>query len=64
MKNSTVQNREKARKEGLTQVELAAEIRRCAYRLYEKRGRVDGHALEDWDQAKAEVLESERRPAA
>jgi hypothetical protein len=64
VKNSTVQNRENARKEGLTQVELAAKIRRCAYRLYEKRGRVDGHAQEDWAQAEAEVLQSARRPTA
>jgi hypothetical protein len=57
-------NRDKVRNEGRTQVELAAEIRRCAYELYERRGRVDGHALEDWAQAEAEVLDSERRPAA
>ena len=64
MKNLTVANREKARNEGLTQVELAAEIRFRAYKLYEQRGRVDGHAREDWAQAEAEVLESQQRPAA
>lgn len=64
MKNLTIQSREKASKEGLTQVELAAEIRRRAYELYEKRGRVNGYAQEDWAQAEAEVLKSGQRPAA
>ena len=64
MKNLTVPNQEKARNEGLTQVELAAEIRLRAYKLYEQRGRVDGHAREDWAQAEAEILQSERRPVA
>ncbi len=64
MKNLTVPDREKARNEGLTQVELAAEIRLRAYKLYEQRGRVDGHAQEDWAQAEAEVLQSARRPTA
>lgn len=31
-------------------------IRRRAYELYEKRGRVNGHAEEDWLLAEAEVL--------
>jgi Protein of unknown function (DUF2934) len=31
-------------------------IRRRAYELYEKRGRQDGHAEEDWLRAEAEVL--------
>lgn len=64
MKNLTIQSREKAGMEGLTQVELAAEIRRRAYELYEKRGRLNGHAQEDWAQAEAEVLKSGQRPAA
>jgi hypothetical protein len=64
MKNLTVPIREKARNEGLTQVELATEIRLRAYMLYEQRGRVDGHAREDWVQAEAEILESEQRPVA
>jgi len=37
--------------------EVDAEIRRRAYELYERRGRVGGHALDDWLQAEAEVLE-------
>ena len=31
-------------------------IRQRAYELYEKRGREDGHAEEDWLHAEAEVL--------
>ena len=31
-------------------------VRRRAYELYEKRGRDDGHAEEDWLRAEAEVL--------
>lgn len=31
-------------------------IRRRAYELYEKRGRQDGHAVEDWLRAQAEIL--------
>jgi hypothetical protein len=64
MKNLTVQKRDKVRNEGLTQVERAAEIRLRAYKLYEERGRIDGHAQEDWAQAEAEVLGSKQRPDA
>ena len=64
MKSLTDPKRERTRNEGLTQVELAAEIRRRAYKLYEQRGRIDGHAQEDWAQAEAEVFESEQRPVA
>jgi hypothetical protein len=31
------------------------EVRSRAYRLYEERGREDGHALDDWLQADEEV---------
>jgi len=31
-------------------------IRLRAYQLYEERGRIDGHASDDWLQAEAEVL--------
>ena len=34
------------------------EIRLRAYDLYDQRGRADGHALEDWLQAEAEILRS------
>ncbi len=35
---------------------LEHEIRLHAYDLYQRHGRADGHALEDWLQAEAEVL--------
>ena len=31
-------------------------IRLRAYQLYEERGKVEGHALDDWLQAQAEIL--------
>ena len=31
------------------------EIRRHAYELYEERGREDGHDVEDWLRAEAEI---------
>ena len=36
--------------------DLEERIRNRAYDLYEKRGAQDGHALDDWLEAKAEVL--------
>ncbi len=35
--------------------ELQDEIRVRAYQLYERRGREDGHNLDDWLQAEAEL---------
>jgi hypothetical protein len=60
MKKLKAPSRENAGNEGYTQVELVVEIRRRAYKLYEQRGRADGHALEDWLQAEAEMV----RPTA
>ena len=40
--------------------ELEERIRLRAYELYEQRGRTDGHALDDWLQAQAELS---REPA-
>ncbi len=37
-------------------------IRLRAYQLYEERGRTDGHALDDWLQAEAEILSTRGRP--
>ena len=37
---------------------LEHEIRLRAYDLYEQRGRAEGHALEDWLRAEAEILKS------
>ena len=34
---------------------LEEEIRRCAYELYDERGREDGHDLDDWLRAEAEI---------
>ena len=31
-------------------------IRVRAYELYEQRGKIEGHALDDWLQAEAEIL--------
>jgi Protein of unknown function (DUF2934) len=36
--------------------ELEDRVRERAYQLYEKRGRAHGQALNDWLEAKAEVL--------
>jgi hypothetical protein len=55
MKQATAHDRDRVRDEGLTHIELVAEIRRRAYELYEQRGGTDGHALEDWLQAEADV---------
>lgn len=42
--------------------ELEQRIRNRAYDLYLQRGRGDGHALDDWLEAKAEVLEVVSNP--
>lgn len=34
---------------------LEEEIRRRAYALYEQRGRQDGHGIDDWLHAEAEL---------
>lgn len=36
--------------------ELEDRVRNRAYQLYEKRGCAPGHALDDWLEAKAEVM--------
>ena len=36
-------------------------IRVRAYELYEQRGRIDGHASDDWLQAEAEVLRAKKQ---
>ncbi len=38
-------------------------VRARAYELYEVRGRIDGHAEEDWLQAESEVAGSNERKA-
>jgi hypothetical protein len=39
-------------------------IRLRAYELYEARGREDGHALDDWLQAEAEILGTHQKATA
>lgn len=64
MKKPNVLHQHKPRNEGYTQVELAAEIRRRSYELFEQRGRTDGHAVEDWVQAAAEILRPKQAATA
>ena len=40
------------------------EIRRRAYELYEARGRGDGHDLEDWVEAEAEITRRAQKDVA
>lgn len=35
-------------------------IRACAFQLYEQRGRADGHDLDDWLQAEAELSQVQK----
>jgi len=50
---------------GKTAAEAVAERIRCrAYELYEERGREDGHEVEDWLRAEAEVIGRAERAAA
>jgi hypothetical protein len=64
MKNFTVPIKDTAKNEGYTQVELQARVRLRAYEIYQQRDRVDGHALDDWAQAEAEILQPLHRSAA
>jgi hypothetical protein len=43
---------------------MGERIRVKAYELYEKRGKRDGYALDDWLQAKAELTERKSLRAA
>lgn len=50
---------------GTTGAEAVVEqIRTRAYELYEERGHEDGHEMDDWLQAEAEVTGKTRRAAA
>jgi hypothetical protein len=40
--------------------ELRDQIRARAYQLYEQRGRDDGHSLDDWLQAEAELSQVQK----
>lgn len=45
-------------------IALEEQIRLRAYALYEARGREDGHELDDWLQAEAEILGTKQKAAA
>lgn len=49
---------------GLRTPELEAEIRARAYEIYEQRGRDEGHEIDDWLQAEAELTGKSRTAAA
>ena len=38
-------------------VDVTPQIAKRAYELYEKRGRKDGRAVQDWEQAEREIRE-------
>ena len=44
--------------------ELEHQIRLRAQELYEARGREDGHELDDWLRAEAEIMQKRARTAA
>jgi hypothetical protein len=43
---------------------IEEQIRRRGYELYEARGREDGHELDDWLQAEAEIIGTGQSAAA
>jgi len=45
-------------------IELLDRVRRRAYELYEQGGKVDGHDLEHWLQAEAELLQEDQNGVA
>ena len=47
----------------ITTHDEAENVRARAYELYEVRGKIDGHAEEDWLQAEGEVAGSNERNA-
>ena len=52
------------RRPSLTDAEVEEQVRQRAYELYEGRGRADGNAVDDWLQAKVEVLGSREAKTA
>ena len=48
----------------LQEFELQYQLRLRAYELYEKRGREDGHELEDWLRAEKEITQKKTRTIA
>ena len=47
-----------------TPVELEETVRRRAYEIYEQRGMAEGLEMDDWLEAEAELLETQRAPKA
>ena len=48
----------------MTETGIGEQIRQRAYVLYERRGRAEGNALDDWLQAEKEVLALREAKAA
>jgi len=55
--------REPSRKKSKSATSVEEKIRLRAYELYEQRGKVDGHALDDWLQAEAEIVGKRGQPS-
>jgi len=49
---------------GLLSPELEEQIRARAYEIYEQRGRDEGHEIDDWLQAEAELSGKSKTAAA
>jgi len=47
--------------EDLTELVRLELVRLRAYELYEKRGREDGHDLDDWLQAESEIVRTKAK---
>ncbi len=45
-------------------LDFEQQIRNRAYQLYEQRGREEGHDVEDWLRAEAEIRQENTRAAA
>ena len=44
--------------------DLLEQVRRCAYELYEERGKEDGHDIENWLRPELEVTQKSTKAAA
>ena len=44
--------------------DIQVQVRRRAFELYEQRGRADGHDLDDWLQAEAELTPQRTKAVA
>jgi hypothetical protein len=42
-------------------IDTQEQVRRRAFEIYEQRGRADGHELDDWLQAEAEVVSQQSK---